>query len=55
MPVIRCSNGKYRIGNGECMYTTYEAAKKAERAWLASLSPKERKRELAKWKKREVE
>ena len=32
MPVIKCSNGKWRIGNGPCMYTSKE---KAEKAWIA--------------------
>jgi hypothetical protein len=32
MPVIKCSNGKYRIGNGSCVYETEE---KAQQAWAA--------------------
>lgn len=32
MPVIKCSNGKYRIGNGSCIYDTEE---KAQNAWAA--------------------
>jgi len=32
MPVIKCSNGKYRIGNGGCIY---EDADKAHRAWAS--------------------
>jgi len=32
MPVIKCSNGKYRIGNGSCIYDTEE---KAQKAWAA--------------------
>lgn len=32
MPVIKCSNGKYRIGNGACIYDT-EA--KAQEVWTA--------------------
>ena len=32
MPVIKCSNGKYRIGSGSCIYDTEE---KAHRAWAA--------------------
>jgi hypothetical protein len=32
MPVIKCSNGKYRIGNGSCVYQTEE---KAQEAWAA--------------------
>lgn len=32
MPVIKCSNGKYRIGTGSCIYETEE---KAHKAWAA--------------------
>lgn len=32
MPVIKCGNSKYRIGNGSCIYETEEAA---QRAWAA--------------------
>lgn len=35
MPVIKCSNGKYRIGNGSCIYDTEE---KAMRVWKAILA-----------------
>ncbi len=35
MPVEKCSNGKWRIGNGPCMYTTKEKAEKAYQAYLA--------------------
>ena len=35
MPVIKCSNGKYRIGNGSCIYDTQE---KATEVWQAILS-----------------
>ena len=36
MPVEYCeSNGKYRIGDGECIYTTRENAVEAYRAYLA--------------------
>ena len=35
MPVTRCDNGKYRIGDGECIYTTRENAVEAYRAYLA--------------------
>ena len=40
MPVIRCSNGKYRIGNGPCMYSTKAAAERAYRAYLAKQGKK---------------
>jgi hypothetical protein len=35
MPVIKCSNGKYRIGSGGCIYETKE---KADEVWKAILS-----------------
>lgn len=36
MPVIKCSNGKYRIGSGGCIYDTEEKANKVWAAILAS-------------------
>ena len=36
MPVIKCSNGKYRIGNGGCVYDTEEKAINVWKAILAS-------------------
>jgi len=35
MPVIKCSNGKWRIGKGKCIYKTKKAAERAYRAYLA--------------------
>lgn len=35
MPIYDCGNGKYRIGEGECMYTSRENAEEAYRAYLA--------------------
>jgi hypothetical protein len=35
MPVYKCSNGKYRIGNGSCIYDTQGKAEKVYRAILA--------------------
>lgn len=35
MPVIKCGNGKWRIGSGKCMYTTKKKATAAYRAYLA--------------------
>ena len=32
MPVTKCSNGKYRIGSGACIYDTEE---KAQKVWTA--------------------
>jgi len=34
MPVIKCSNGKYRIGSGPCMYRSKSKAQRAYRAYL---------------------
>lgn len=36
MPVIKCSNGKWRIGSGECKYDTREKAVEIWEAILAS-------------------
>lgn len=35
MPVERCENGKWRIGDGECVYTSEENAERAYLAYLA--------------------
>ena len=35
MPVTRCENGRYRIGEGECMYRSEESAREAYVAYLA--------------------
>jgi len=36
VPVIKCSNGKYRIGSGACIYDTEDKATKVWQAILAS-------------------
>lgn len=36
MPCRRCSNGKYRIGSGPCVYKTAANCKRAERGARAS-------------------
>jgi len=36
MPVIKCSNGKWRIGSGQCVYDTEEKATQVWQAILAS-------------------
>jgi hypothetical protein len=41
MPVTRCENGKYRIGDGECIYTSRENADSAYSAYLAEEGKKE--------------
>lgn len=40
MPVQQCANGKWRIGDGPCIYSTKE---EAARAWRAILAERERK------------
>ena len=35
MPIYRCDNGKYRIGDGECVYRSEAAAERAYVAYLA--------------------
>jgi uncharacterized protein len=37
MPIYECSGGKYRIGNGECVFTSRANAESAYRAYLADL------------------
>lgn len=32
MPVTKCSNGKWRIGTGPCMYRTKKSAEAGQRA-----------------------
>jgi len=36
MPVLKCNNGKWRIGSGECKYDTREKAVEVWKAILAS-------------------
>lgn len=36
MPVRKCSNGKYRIGKGKCMYTSKASAERAYRGYLGA-------------------
>lgn len=36
MPVVKCSNGKWRIGSGDCIYETEEKAMEVWKAILAS-------------------
>ena len=40
MPVYKCSNDKYRIGSGKCMYTTKAKAEKAMKAYKAKKNNK---------------
>jgi len=50
MPVTKCSNGKYKIGDGECIYTTRENANAAYRAYLAEEGENESENDNAKSK-----
>jgi hypothetical protein len=43
MPVRKCPNGKYRIGNGPCVYTSEAAANRAYKAYLAKQRKKQKK------------
>ena len=36
MPVLKCSNGKWRIGTGPCMYTSKGSAESAYKGYLGS-------------------
>ena len=41
MPVRKCSNGKYRIGSGDCVYTSREKAERAQQAYYAQKEARE--------------
>lgn len=43
MPVRKCSNGKYRIGEGPCVYKTKEKAQAAYAAYLAEKHDQKKK------------
>lgn len=42
MPVKQCPNGKWRIGEGPCVYETKEKAQRAYTAYLISRAQDER-------------
>jgi HK97 family phage prohead protease len=42
MPVTLCSNGKYRIEDGDCIYTTEDSANEAYRGYLAAEGKEEK-------------
>lgn len=44
MPVRKCSNNKWRIGDGPCMYKTKTAAERAYAAYLAKRENRKRRR-----------
>lgn len=46
MPIYACSNGKYRIGEGECMYESRDTAERAYAAYLAQEDEKDIAEEL---------
>jgi hypothetical protein len=50
MPCVKCSNGKWRLGSGKCMYTTLEKCKAAERAYYASRKEETAQEEVEKKK-----
>lgn len=43
MPVMKCDNGKYRIGNGQCMHESKASATRAYRAYLYKKYGRKRK------------
>jgi hypothetical protein len=49
MPVIQCPNGKWRIGDGPCLYETRE---QAERVWRAILAQREKQKRRGQTKER---
>ena len=42
MPVSKCSNGKYKIGSGPCMYDSKTKAEAAYKGYLAKKHEDER-------------
>jgi len=46
MPVSKCSNGKYKIGSGKCMYDSRAKAEKAYKGYMAHKHMNELKDEL---------
>jgi len=46
MPVLRCPNGKYRIGTGKCIYPDRATAQRAYRGYLYSESKGSRAAEV---------
>lgn len=43
MPVIKCSNNKYRIGKGLCIFKSKASAERAYRAYLAKKNKQTKK------------
>ena len=44
MPVLKCDNGKWRIGSGKCIYSTRKKAANAFRGFLGARHAREKKR-----------
>ena len=36
MPLSKCSNGKWKIGSGDCIYSSKEKAEQAYKGYLAT-------------------
>ena len=54
MPVLKCKNGKYRIGTGACVFETKEKAEKAYKAILAQGKFKKKKMVVELWLNQEL-
>lgn len=50
MPVHKCPNGKYRIGNGKCIYDSKAKAERAYKGYMAHKHMNEVKNEIKKTK-----
>ncbi len=46
MPVTKCSNGKWKIGSGKCMYDSKEKAEKAYKGYMVKKHMHEMKYEI---------
>ena len=46
MPVTKCSNGKWKIGSGKCMYDSKEKAEKAYKGYMVKKNMHELKYEI---------
>jgi len=46
MPVSKCSNGKYKIGSGKCMYDSKAKAEEAYKGYMAHKHMNELRDEL---------
>lgn len=55
MPVKKCSNGKFRIGSGPCMYKTKASAERAFAAYKAKEHSLEEVKEMILEQKKDLE